>query len=319
MRSRTLAATILRALMAVVAIGSMVVCLAPAQATGTAGKVGACPAGRCKVYRVPAPHGVHITDDHVEVMLPAGYATSPHRHYPVIYLFNGLLGVYDEWIRYTDVGTYSGKFPAIFVDFASGTPPAASYFCDWRDGTYQWESWHTRTVIPWVNKHFRTIPSKTAAIGVSLGSTGALGYQERHPGLFKTIATFSGLVDTQFLTPISGYDEASQDPAVTRAWGDQVLNADVWAAHNPTANAAKLAGTKLFIATGTGSFDPTNDSIHSPQREADIWADHPTFLAALAAAGIPHTDRFYQGGAHDWPYFIEDLHWAVPQIMQTLR
>jgi S-formylglutathione hydrolase FrmB len=311
-----------RAALALAAGLSLAFALTPASGatsvgTVSVGKIGACPASRCHTYRVPVPRGVHITDNRIEVILPVGYATS-HRRYPVIYLFNGAWGPYNEWIEHTDIGTYARNFPAIFVDFDGGDKGVTGYWSDWLDGTYQWETWHTKTLFPWVDAHFRTTGVR-GAIGVSLGSTGALSYAERHPGLFRSIATFSGLVDTQFLTPVSGYDAVQQDPGVTRAWGDQTLNANVWAQHNPTVSAAKLAGTHVYIACGTGATDPTDTSIHGGQQEQYLFEDQPTFVTALDLAGVQHTDNFYQGGEHNWPYFIPDLRWALPQMIQDLH
>jgi diacylglycerol O-acyltransferase/trehalose O-mycolyltransferase len=297
---------------------SLAFVLTPASgATASPSKIGGCPASRCHTYRLPVPRGVHVTDDRAEVILPVGYATS-HRRYPVIYLFNGAWGPYNEWIEHTDIGTYSAKFPAIFVDMDAGDKPNPGYWSDWLDGKYQWETWHIHTVVPWVDAHFRTSGIR-GAIGVSLGSTGALDYAEHNPGLFKSVASFSGWVDTQFLTPASGYNTTQSYPTVTQAWGDQTLNAGVWAQHNPTAHVADLAGTTLYIACGTGRADPTSTDIHGPQQEADLWSDHATFMSAVIALGIEHHDRFYAGGSHSWSYFIPDLHWALPQMVQDLH
>jgi diacylglycerol O-acyltransferase / trehalose O-mycolyltransferase len=43
-----------------------------------------------------------------------------------------------------------------------------------------------------------------------------------------------------------------------------------------------------------------------------------SFVRALNKAHIAHTDRFYGPGQHTWPYWQDDLHWALPQIMQAL-
>jgi S-formylglutathione hydrolase FrmB len=259
---------------------------------------------------------VRVSDNQVRVILPVGYAKTKKR-YPVIYLFNGIIGPYDEWVRGSDIGSYSAQFPAIFVDMASGNPPIAGYFSDWQDGSYQWEKWHVHTVMPWIDAHLRTIRGDNAAVAVSEGATGALNYAEHNPGLFRVVASFSGLVDTQWASPVSGYEMTQADPVIKRVWGDQILNADVWAKHNPTVGVAALRGTKLYLACGTGSPSSSTD-IHGGQEEENLFGDHSTFLAALAAAGIPHTDHFYLGGEHGWPYFVQDLHWALPLLIHDL-
>ena len=303
-----------RALAAAACAIPLAVALAPA--TAATSSIGVCPPSRCHTYHVPVPRGVHVTHNRVEVILPVGYATS-HRRYPVIYLFNGAYGPYDEWIAQTDIATISARYPVIFVDFDGGNRGKTGFWSDWLDGTYQWETWHVHTLIPWVDAHFRTQRGVRGAMGASLGATGILDYEEHNPGLFRALGSFSGLVDTQFLTPLSGYDAVQQDPNVTRAWGDQTLNADVWAQHNPTVSAAKLAGTHLYLACGTGS-PSTDGSIHGPQQEADLWSDHIPFVTALDAARVPHTDRFVSGGEHSWAWISQEMHWALPQIVHDL-
>src|SRR5436305_346946 len=96
------------------------------------------------------------------------------------------------------IGRWCLPGPAICVGMegGGGTSPTG-YWSDWLDGTYQWETWHLHTLIPWVDAHFRTMQGVRGAIGAALGSTGELDYAEHSPGLFRSIATFSGLVDTQ--------------------------------------------------------------------------------------------------------------------------
>jgi S-formylglutathione hydrolase FrmB len=52
--------------------------------------------------------------------------------------------------------------------------------------------------------------------------------------------------------------------------------------------------------------------------ENGVFQMNISFVRALTLAGIPHTDRFYGSGQHSWPYWQDDLHWALPQIMQVL-
>lgn len=42
-----------------------------------------------------------------------------------------------------------------------------------------------------------------------------------------------------------------------------------------------------------------------------------SLVRALDQAGVPHTDNFYPGGYHGWPYWQADLHWALAQIAGT--
>ena len=266
----------------------------------------ACPAGRCLDVAIPLPSGVHVPSNKVRILLPADYYSSS-RHYPVIYLLSGYGGTYQEWTLNTDLGTWSAQYPAIFVMPDGGTNATAGWYSDWFDGTYQFESWHINVVLPWVNQHLRTLPGHNAVAGLSMGGLGALTYAERHPSLFRATASFSGLADNQYGAPVSGLVLNA-----SRIWGDQIANADVWAAHNPTAMAAKLKGKTVLIACGTGQPDA------SGIEENVIFQTHIPLLLALQRAGVAHTDRFYPLGQHTWTNWQADLHWAMPMLMKAI-
>lgn len=258
---------------------------------------------------MPAPAGVHVPSTKVRILLPVGYGSGTTR-YPVIYLLNGLGGNYTEWSTQSDISSYSAKFKAIFVMPDGGTNATAGWYSDWYDGSYQFESWQINSVVPWVNKHYRTAAGKNAVVGLSMGGFGALAYAGRHPGLFHVAASFSGLVDNQHLSAASGL----QSPNMKPAWGDPVVNANNWAAHNPTKLASKMRGMKIFLACGSGSV--TGNSAET--EEYYLNQQQPGLVRALDAAGVKHVDDFYAGGAHEWSYWQTDMHWALPQILKAL-
>jgi S-formylglutathione hydrolase FrmB len=276
-----------------------------------------CTVQRCTDYHVPVPRGVHVTSDVVRVILPEDYATSGKR-YPVVYLFGGALGGYREWTYGTPIADYARNAGAIFVLPDGGAARQAGWYSDWYDGSYQWETWHIGTVLPWVDAHFRTIPGDRAVMGASMGANGALEYAARHPHLFRAAVSLSGWVDTQQLTPLTGMyadSETTVPMKLSSVWGDQLRNADVWAAHNPTALAAGLRGTTVFVCARTG--DPSEK--RGGRIEMQLFAGEPDFLAALDANGVTHVDRIREGGGHDWLWFWQDAEWALPQVLALLR
>jgi S-formylglutathione hydrolase FrmB len=282
----------------------------------------ACPAGRCVDVRVPAPPGVHVSGDRVRVLLPQDYATS-RRRYPVVLVLNGALGDYRQWTQKTDVVDYTRPLPAIFVFPEGGGGKDAGWFSDWYDGSFQWESWHIGSVLPYIDGRFRSQPGARAVVGASMGANGALSYAGRHPGLFRTAVALSGWNDTQLGTPVTGQvaaNDAAAPQDMKRVWGDQLLDADVWAAHNPTALAEQLKDVVVFTSQGTGSYAETGaDAAHGGQREANLFLCMPTYLAALDRAGVDHHDLVYAGGEHSWPTFVRAMRWGFPLMMDVLE
>lgn len=284
-----------------------------------------CPPVRCHDYDVPVPEGVKVQSNRVRVLLPRDYDTS-WRRYPVVYLFSGSLSPYYRWSEATELLEVTRDVPAIFVMSSGGTHGEAGMFTDWFDGSWQWETFHTDTLIKWVDRKFRTRPDARAALGASMGGLGAFMLPARHPGLFKAAVGISGTADTQTLVANTLPPELSEGlglapPDLSRVWGNPILQRANWQAHNPTALAAKLKGVHLFIAVGTGATDTnsaTGNRLHSPYTEMLLWQSHRNFLRALNAAGVGYDIRLRQGGQHYWPYFDDPLRWAMPKLMKAL-
>lgn len=294
----------------------------------------ACPATRCRDYTLPRPAGVSVTLPRVRVLLPVGYASKPRTRYPVVYLFNGALSPWHRWSRATMLTSMSRSMDAIFVMPEGGHRDDAGYFTDWKDGSFDWETWHVKHLVPWVDRTFRTLKGARAAAGASMGAQGALTYAARHPGLFKAVLSISGLLDTGSLVyqgspaqllatslpPVLSEAAGLKKPDLRRIWGDPVLDRATWAEHNPMDQVANLRDVRLFLAAGTGfaHYDPA-DPIHSGVVELNLWNQHRQFFAELTAERIPYQARIAVGQYHDWPYFHEAMRWGLPRIIAAAR
>lgn len=279
---------------------------------------GACDAPRCVDVVVPVPRRLHVPDSTVRVLLPEGYRDSRTR-YSVLYLLHGAGDTYRTWTDLTDVQAFSADFPLIIVMPDGGKDAEAGFYSDWLDGSRQWETFHTRVLRKYVDRHYRTLRSKRhrAVAGLSMGGFGAMSYAARHPRLFRAAASFSGALDTLYPSPTSPFIR-SLNILDIGGWGDPVENADVWRAHNPTDLAAKLRGVALFISTGDGTRGGPFGDVDVPLAyaiEAVVGTMSQNFAAALDAAGVPHTDNFYGPGYHFWSYWERELHAVLPQIV----
>lgn len=284
----------------------------------------ACPRDRCRDLRVPVPRGVSVDDNRVRVLLPAGYAkpANARRRYPVVFLWNGGQSRYDGWTFKTELTRMSRAWPAIFVMPSGGLGRNAGYFSDWADGSFDWETFHTQVVVPWVDRTFRTIPGARASVGASMGGIGAINYAAHNPGMFKAVLSISGALDTSTFATY-GVDQSVNDllgfegPDFRRIWGDPVLDRANWEAHNPKSLVPRLKGVKVFLASGTGSVDLASDGIYNGTFENTLWNSQRSFLYAMTAARQPYAARIMVGGVHDWPWFNHPLAWGVPQLVRA--
>jgi diacylglycerol O-acyltransferase/trehalose O-mycolyltransferase len=265
--------------------------------------------GRCQDVVVPSPAGVTVTSGNVRVLLPQNYATTTAR-YPVIYLLCGAGGNQTEWTNSSDLANASTGAAAIFVmPDCGGAAGKPGWYSDWSNGAYQWETYYIKTLLPWVDSHYRTRPGKRGIAGLSMGGYGAMALAARHPGLFVTAASFSGLPQTQY----PGFSMVNAGIIPPGVWGSETTNAATWTAHDPSALAASLRGVSLYISCGSG--DP---SLYNGREEQISSIDSTAFVKALDAAGVPYHAGFYQGGAHTWPYFSMEASWALPQMLADL-
>jgi S-formylglutathione hydrolase FrmB len=290
-----------------------------------------CPAPRCRDLSVPVPSTIKVPDSTVRVLLPAGYAKT-HRRYPVLYLLHGVGDSFKTWTQMTDVVALTQSYDLIVVMPDSGSGPNAGWYSDWKDGSRQWETFHTKVLIPFIDRTFRTSGRKHRAIaGASMGGFGAMKYAARHRRAFVAAASFSGYVDTMFMAPLSGafYHYGGQGLAGQslgtpneNVWGDQMSDEERWRAHNPADLAAKLKGKWLFVASGMGTpggeagDDPSRP--HSYLSETFVWQVNESFTAALDDVKVAYTSEFYNG-YHHWPYWQQELHRVLPPLYRAIR
>jgi diacylglycerol O-acyltransferase / trehalose O-mycolyltransferase len=287
----------------------------------------ACPPRRCHDFTVPAPRGVRVSDETVRVLVPPGYAAPRNRakRYPVVFLWNGGQSRSDGWTWKTELTRMSRSWQAILVMPEGGFGKAAGYFSDWADGSYDWETWHIGTVVPWVDRTFRTVRGARASVGASMGAIGAVAYAARHRGMFKAALSISGALDTTAMRAYAvdpalsgalGYDDVD----LRRIWGDPVLDHATWQAHNPAALVPRLRGVHLLLTSGTGYPGLPGGDVYNGTFENTLWNTQRTFLAQLTRHRLPYEARVMVGGVHDWPWFNHPLRWGMPKLIRaTLR
>ena len=274
-----------------------------------------------------------VWDNHVDVVLPAGYTDA--QRYPVLYLLHGAGDTYSAWESHTDLDALlsadPSAYPFVIVMPDGGANAEAGWYSDWLDGEWQYETYDTELLPDFVAKDFSTIPGDTGIAGLSMGGFGALSYAARHRGAYRIAASFSGAVDTLYGAPVSGVAftelHSSYGTPTSAVWGDQTTDRQVWAAHDPATLAAQLAGTTILLASGTGTPGGAQGDALDPQGNFDpggyavenaIFQMNLSLVRALTLARVPATTHFYAGGYHGWPYWQADLHWALPYIRDAL-
>jgi S-formylglutathione hydrolase FrmB len=245
----------------------------------------------------------------VRLLTPTGWQPKPDRTWPVLYLLHGCCDTYDSWTRSTDVETWPELKRTLVVMPEGGD---VGFYSNWKDGP-AWETFHLTELRQLLERGYGAGTPRAIA-GLSMGGLGAMGYAARHPGLFESAASFSGVLNPQADAEVLHGLFSRYTPDPDAIWGDPSDDRDTWAQHDPTALAPRLKGTRLFVSSGNGLPGPLNRGGAHDTLEPLVLRESLAFTHRLQRADIPARTDFYGPGSHDWPYWERELRRALPTL-----
>jgi enterochelin esterase-like enzyme len=239
------------------------------------------------------------------LLAPPPHTGEGQRFRHLFYLLHGFGDDHRALDRFGVSDTLYAAMSAARIPRAHIVTPAGErgFYINWHDGTHDYEDYILREVLPAAEKRLGIEVDRQHRhlIGVSMGGLGAVQIGLRHPELFASMASLSGVFpddeEAEALvrsSPINRYVE------LERVFGDCSDRA-FFEAHNPFWVARRRGpdlGQKLFLAVGDDEralFADTNAALHE----------------LLEQIGIPHEYLVYEGG-HGW------RHWA-PIIERAMR
>jgi S-formylglutathione hydrolase FrmB len=252
----------------------------------------------------------------VRLLLPRTFDAQGADRYPALYLLHGGGGEYTDWTQQTGVEAVTAPTNLLVVMPAA----ASSRMFGWEPssgpdplaGRADWETFHLTELPQLMERNFRASDERAIG-GLSLGGYGAVMYAARHPGLFRAVASYSGVLD---LTARS--DMPPQAQAIVES-AQQFGAAAGWGKVNPIELVPSLRGTPLYISYGNGVPGPL-DPAGTALDELETWvgAGGDDFVAALHAAGIAATVNAYGPGTHSWGYWDRELGASLPSLLAAL-
>ncbi|MBY4129514.1 esterase family protein [Rhodococcus fascians] len=252
---------------------------------------------------------------------------------PTLYLLNGAAGGDggSSWFDQTDIAGYFGDKNVNVVVPRGG---AASYYTDWLHddpvlGRNMWSTFLGRELPPLMDDLLGGNGINSVA-GISMAGTSVLQLAIAHPGVYRSVASYSGCARTS--DPVGSMYvrsvvEARGGGSTANMWGPPG-SAD-WIANDPYVNAEGLRGVAVYISSGTGApgaFDvPGAPGIGSDYSklaqqvavgaviEATTDSCSRQMQQRLEELNIPATYHFRPNGTHSWAYWQQDLHdsWSV--------
>lgn len=237
-----------------------------------------------------APDGSLAFTSGVCVYLPAGYERSGLR-YPVIYLLHGGGGDASDMVEQGHVDTtMDALVRRDRADAAILVMPDGDngLWYDERDGKVRNETYLIDDVVPYIDRHFRTIATRSgrAIVGISNGGLGALLMTAKHPQLFVAAGSLSGnlAADTLPMTPP----------------GNALLD-----------HVGALADTDLMVDIGSHCDNPAPVAMcFTKVVDLAFLGANRAFVAAMRAADRGHrgiVDYHENEGGHAWYYWAPIL------------
>lgn len=275
------------------------------------------------------------------VYTPPGYAQSPGRRYPVLYLFRGHE---TEWINKFEDGTRGGKnvidvyeellaagqvgpMMLIFPGISSNDNSISGMVTNFKRpdlttaagiGTGRFEDYFVQDVIGYVDAHYRTVAAKEGrgVDGFSLGGFMSVKIAAQHPELFKTAGVFDGthfyanidcsqvdvVRDANTFTTNSMFDPVYDNP---RDAAFAALNNGPNLVCNSTP--AAMQSLHWFVQYGPLSGEPLSSNY--------LRGEH--LMEKLTAQGVTNEITAVLEGGHNWATAdlhmrqTLPLHWAV--------
>ncbi|MET8428661.1 alpha/beta hydrolase family protein [Nocardia sp. NPDC004860] len=265
----------------------------------------------------------------VDVQRPADESQAA----PNLYMLNGLDGGLGtaSWNAQTNALGFLADKQVNVIQPIGGR---GSYYTDWiKDdpqlGRNKWTTFFTQELPPLLDAALGST-GLNALAGLSTSGTSVLQLAEAQPGLWKSVAAYSGCAQIadpmgkQFLkfaveTWAGGKTENMYGPD----------NSPLWTANDPVINAEKLRGTQLYISSGSGiplmkDVEYYTKSAPGPQGdinlalgmiiEGGVNACTHNLKDKLDSINIPATYQFDPVGTHYWPYWETALHDSWPLL-----
>ncbi|MEV0245183.1 alpha/beta hydrolase family protein [Nocardia sp. NPDC050712] len=256
---------------------------------------------------------------------------------PNMWLLSGLDGGEGtaSWQAQTDALEFLADKPVNVVLPIGGR---GSYYTDWEKvdpelGNNKWRTFFTEELPALLDDALGSTGLNSLA-GLSTSGTSVLQLAEAKPGLWKSVAAYSGCA--QIADPIG--KQAVKFSVETWAGGNtkNMYGADdspQWAANDPVINAEKLRGTKLYISSGSGIPVAADVLYYLNQAPGPMGAVNLSLGMIIEGAtnacsvnlknrldglGIPATYQFNPVGTHYWPYWEEALHKSWPVLAEGM-
>jgi len=211
----------------------------------------------------------------------------PAERFPVLYVLHGKWGSHADWPEKGNAEEMARRYRMILVF------PDGGQFNWYLNSPVmpecQYETYLTQDLLQYVDANFPTIPRREARglMGLSMGGHGALLMAARHPDLYGSASSLSGILK---LTNHGARGEVVDRLGPLDKFPQRWIENSVW----DQAERFQTANVKLLFDCGE---DDT---------KTGAIADNRQLHEKLMELKVPHIWREHRG-THSWPYWTEHL------------
>ena len=220
------------------------------------------------------------------VILPPAYFAEEERRFPVLYLLHGASGDHQSWVRYTSLLKDVQTRDLIVV-----CPYGRTH--GWYVDSPQREHSNVEThivkeLVPHIDANYRTVAGREsrAIAGYSMGGHGAVTLAAKHPEMFVSASSLSGILDIT---------RWPRHWMLTETFGSLEEHREFWVANSGLGLAetftASAKGVSLFVDCG---------------RSDVAFEENRDFHRLLGKLGVAHVYRDRPGG-HNWAYWSDHI------------
>lgn len=248
----------------------------------------ACMAFAGKVDTLKLHSEVMNRDIAVVVVTPTQTKANKDMHFPVVFLLHGAYGNERSWLDIKPcLPQIADEKGLIFVSMAALN---SWYFDSPVLKDFQYESFYTKVLVPYIDAHYRTVASRQgrAITGLSMGGHGALFLAMRHTDLLGACGSMSGGVD------IRPFPLNWNIPDVL---GEMASHKQSWDEHSVMGQLKRIKNGDLWITFDCG--------------EADFFLEvNKDLHKRLLGLGIDH-DFTTRPGGHTGAYWANSIDYHI--------
>ena len=207
------------------------------------------------------------TADTTWIYKPQSYTSKKKQKYPVVYLLHGHSGNYQSWSKLTNLQKLADQYQFLIV--CPDGLKKSWYLNSPQQDSIQYEDFFMKELMPAIARKYAEDSSQIFITGNSMGGYGAIWLFLKHPDVFLSAGSTSGVVNLRY--------SAFKKTTLAYLLGDYSEENNLFDDYSPLNLLKNIAGTDKTIIFDCGTEDYlyiANKQFREKCDELKIWATY---------------------------------------------